>query len=126
MAYTYEIDSKARLVRIAITGIDTATDIERRTREITNDLRWSPGMDALVDFSGATGIDASMEQLGDTAVVFGQLDMLIGDGRLAIVAPRDPIHEIGLRWEAMAQGRTAMKIRVFRDRAEAERWLARE
>lgn len=123
MAYTYVIDSEAGLVRITVTGRDTAADNARRIREIANDLAWSPGMDVLLDFTGAAEIDIAPAEMDAIAKMKVGIDALIGDGRLAIVADRDLIYGMSRMYEALAEGKISMKIRVFRDLREAEEWL---
>lgn len=123
MPHTYDFDRKANLVRIVVTGHDTAPEMERRLREITNDLRFSPGMDALVDLTGMTGLDASPDQIGDIAALHGMLDALIGDGRLALVAEQGLPLGFSQLYRTFGEQRTSMKIRVFASVDEAERWL---
>ncbi len=123
MPYTYDIDRKANLVRVTITGHNTAAEMERRMREVTNDLRWSPGMDALVDMTGMTGLDMSPDQIGDLTALHGMLDALIGDGRLAMVADKEVSMGFSRLYQTFGEQRTSMKIRVFQSVREAEQWL---
>jgi SpoIIAA-like len=123
MPYTYDIDRQANLVRVTITGHNTAAEMERRMREVTNDLRWSPGMDALVDLTGMTGLDMSADQIGDLTALHGMLDALIGDGRLAMVADKEVSMGFSRLYQTFGEQRTSMKIRVFQSVREAEQWL---
>jgi len=123
MAYTYVIDREAGLVRITVTGRDTAADNERRIREIANDLAWSPGMDVLLDFTGATEVDVAPAEMEAIAMMQAGIDALIGDGSLAIVAGRDLIYGLSRMYETIAEAKVSIKIRVFRDLREGEEWL---
>jgi hypothetical protein len=123
VAYSYIFDRARNLVRINVNGRDTAADNQRRIREITNDLSWSPGMDVLVDFTGTTDFDISAEGIGAIAMTQGQIDPLIGGGRLAVVASREPIYELSRLFEVLAERKGSMRVRVFRELVEAEEWL---
>jgi hypothetical protein len=121
--HTYDIDRKANLVRIVVTGHDTAAEMERRLREIVNDLRFSPGMDALVDLTGLTGLDASPGQIRDVATLHGRLDPMIGGGRVALVADKDVSVLLGRQYQEAGERRTSMRFRIFQSVREAESWL---
>jgi hypothetical protein len=123
MAYTYEIDRRRNFVRIIVTGRDSVADILRRMREISNDLRFSPGMDVLNDFTGVTDLNLSADDIDGITKLQKALDDLIGGGRQAIVADQDLIYGLGRMYETLAEGRVSMKIRIFRQLREAEAWL---
>ena len=123
MAYTFEIDARNHIVRVQVTGVDTPADVEQRIREVTNDLRWSPGMNVIVDYSGATRSEISPDYLAKVATVHSMLRAFLGDGRLAIVAGEETAAGFTRMWDAYVQGRSSMQIRVCRDVKEAEAWL---
>ncbi len=123
MAYTFEINPRTRRVDVRVKGRDTAADLTRRVQEITGDPLWSPGFDILVDTCEVNEFDFSTSDIQDIARLHEDMNKLIGGGKLAIAAPRDLIYGVGRMWETLAEGRTALSIRVFRSLEEAETWL---
>ena len=123
MAYSYTFDKKHRTVHVKVTGHDTAFLNRDRIKRITSDPRWQSGYNVLVDFIDTEKIDLSMPDAEDLAALHESLGPVIGNGKLAVVAPGDMVYGISRMWETVTETHTLMTTNIFRTVKEAEEWL---
>ena len=123
MAYSYTIDKKNRVARVKVTGHDTVFINKARIAAITKDPDWKPGYNVLVDFRGTYKFDLSVPDIEELATLHRELEDVIGNGRLAVVAPDDVVYGVSRMWETVTEGHTFMTTYIFRNLRDAEEWL---
>ena len=123
MTYDYHFDERYPLVYINVKGKDSFSGHIERINRVTSDSKWAPGHNVLIDFTGTTEFEVSNRELEGVAAAQESRNVVIGDGKLAVVAPEDIIFGLTRMWEALVETRTSMEIHVFRNREDAVRWL---
>lgn len=123
MRWTVERDPRGFLDVRTFDRFDLA-DHSRLVREIVTRQDWQPGTDVLFDHRHLDFGDAGLAALRVALEHHSAHDADIGDGRAAIVMAEDADFGIGRQFAAIAEDRVSANLQVFREREEAERWLA--
>ena len=124
MKHTLKIPHKGLFI-ITTQGIGTVEGINAFLTEIISHPKWHPGDNILVDHRALdlSGIQSS--GIEAVSVYFISIAHKMGNGRLAIVLARDIDFGIARAWELITEHDVEMAIHVFRNMAEAEKWLTK-
>ena len=117
MPADYRIDEVHQLVDIRLTGVVTAEEYWDVREEILKDPLYRDSFDELVDATNATKFTVPSAGVRDAAAS----PLLANEVRRASVAGTEEAYGI-FRMFQIASGKPG--VRVFRNRAVAERWLA--
>ena len=113
------IDSAKRMVFETLVGTVTADEILETWNKISEDRDFDPRYRQFSDFSGVTKFDVSpgfFRQYATSKPIFDK------SSRRALVAPSDFVFGMIRLYLTHLENRSG-EIRVFRDMAEARRWL---
>jgi hypothetical protein len=124
MPIHHEIDRERGLIRTTCAGDVGLEAVSRHFRALAAERDLPDPLDVLLDLS-ELGSAPESEQI---QVIAGEIARMVGKirwGACAIVAARDLLFGVGRVLEARAE-ESFDSIRVFRDRASAEAWLASE
>ena len=119
MPASYQIDKARGLVTSTASGFLTAADILAHQRKLLGDSSFDPTCSQIVDCTGVTGIDLSPDDVRDVtaATIFS------AHSRRAVVVATDEQFGFARMFKMMREAQGEYGIRVFRDRAEALRWV---
>lgn len=124
MPARYTIDQTAGVVRVECSGVLTNEEMLTCIRQVFSDpARW-PGMPALVDWQNVRCLlvtRAHMQAVAEIKTTLVDPEQL--PWALAIVAPGDEAFWVARTYEVLRAG-SRERVRVFRQRSEAEKWLA--
>ena len=122
MPISYTIDLTRALVDSVATGVLTVDDILEHKARLDSDPRFSPTMCEIADVRDVERIDVT--PAGISRVVWA--DQKEGDQpaghRLAIVVSSDVAYGLGRMYQLQTSP-TDERVKIFRDREEAETWL---
>lgn len=118
MAISYRIDKSLGLVFTTAQGALTGQEILTYFQRLREDPDFNPSYDSLIDLRGL--IEHPMST-GDIKTVSGYR-VFNQESRRAIVAEKDVSFGMARMYE-MQRGPEPDQIKVFRDMAEARRWL---
>ena len=122
MTASYRIDTSLGVVFTTADGVLTAEDVERHRETLRQDPDFDPGFNQLIDLRDVVEFGISA---GDIAKV-SRNQKLFGKGsRRAIVTATDLSFGLARMFE-MHTDVDSGEVRVFRDVAEARRWLGLE
>ena len=124
MPIEYEIDQSRRLIRTTCRGVVRFEDVVAHFRKLREDPDLPEGPDVLLDFTDLETFPDS-EHIRSVALEVGSLLPAIQWRNAAVAAPADLAFGIGRMFE-MATETYFRAIMVFRERDEAEAWLASE
>jgi len=116
MPADFQIDLSERVVYCRAWGVVTDGDLANNRVALHADPAFEPDMAVLYDFSGVTEVQVTSVTLRRLALT----THLVPAARQAIVAPTDAAFGLA-RMYSILGGRE--EDQVFRDRAEALRWL---
>jgi hypothetical protein len=119
---TYHIDAAKKLVRTTCSAPVTFAEVIDHFRILREDPACSGNLDVLLDVSGADSLPEA-SQLGMVNAELGTVCSKVQFGLFAIVAARDAMFGMMRVFEVRAS-QYFRAIRVFRDTAAAEAWLA--
>jgi hypothetical protein len=119
---TYEIDPGSRLIRTRCAGDVRVAEILEHFAALLADSALPERPDVLLDLSQTTS-NPDSGQIHAVAEEVKVLREKLRWGAIAIVAQRDLLFGMSRVFEVFAQP-AFREIRVFRDHAEAEAWLA--
>jgi hypothetical protein len=126
MPVTYTIDPEAGMVRMTCSGVLTNEELVDSIERLHTDPARRPGMPSLVDCREVQQMLVTPAGLEAAATLEGVLvDPAQEAWAVAIVAPQDEVFWSARTYEALRSG-SPEKVRVFRDRVEAEGWLQRQ
>ena len=125
MAITTTIDSVTGLRTHVVTGELTAQDLIETIESAFNRDDFEPGSDALWDFRGATGRDLTAKEVRSIVDAVKSRRAKDTRTRVAVVVARDLDFGLARMYQQMLEASTMVRVTVFRDRDEAEEWLAR-
>lgn len=122
MPASYQIDKVRQLVISTASGFLTAADILGHQRRLVADPDFDPSCSQIVDCTAVTGIDLSPEDVRavTAATIFS------AHSRRAVVVATDEQLGFARMFKMMREAAGEYGIRVFRDRAEALRWVLPE
>ena len=115
-----QIDSSLGAVFSTCQGVVTHKDILAQIERFNTDPAFQPSFNHLVDMRGATRFDVSSEgiRLVSMHSAFNE------KSHRAIVAPKDEIFGMARMYQLFREWyEKPDQVRVFRDMAEARRWL---
>ena len=113
-----QVDSSLGVVFSTMQGVVTAEDIWSQVERLNTDPAFQPSFDHLVDMRGTTRFDVSEKGMHfvSSHSVFNE------KSRRAIVAEKDLDFGMARMYEMLRETKPD-QIKVFRDMAEARRWL---
>jgi len=124
MPIEYEIDHERHLIRTACTGNVGLESVLQHFRALAGEPELPDPLDVLLDLGPVTSVPDA-DQIQVVAAEVASLLDRIRWGVLAIVATRDLVFGVSRMFEARAE-ESFSAIRVVRERAAAEAWLAAE
>jgi hypothetical protein len=116
------VDAASRTRLTTVEGEVGDADMLEAVRLLVGDPGYDPALDHLLDLRGVRRLDVSAAAIQQMARTFAQFDPLRLPNRLAIVAPADDTYGVARMYELLRSDATG-ETRVFRDMAEAQRWL---
>jgi len=122
MPVTYDVDRDLSLIRTRCSGDVKLADVVAHFRELERDASLPECLDVLLDLT-EVGTNPGSDQLRSAAREVEILSRKIEWGACAIVADRDILFGIARMFHAFAADQFT-QANVFREREEAERWLA--
>lgn len=126
MPVSYTIDRDARVVRVACSGVLTTEEMLGCIEQVYSNPARGPGMRALIDWEGVGTMLVTPQGMQAAATL---KSVLIDDGQspwvTVFIAPRDDAYWVARTYEVLRTG-SPEAVRVFRQRSEAEKWLAGE
>lgn len=123
MPVTYTIDDAAGIVRVRGTGALTNEEVLACIEQVYSDPARKPGMPTLIDYRDIQGTGLTPQGMEAAAILKKALLAHEPAWATAFVAPQDDVFWLARTYEVLRSG-TAERLRVFRDPAEAEQWLA--
>ncbi|HEY7634325.1 MAG TPA: hypothetical protein VH763_02165 [Gemmatimonadales bacterium] len=119
--FTFELDPKARLVRIAGSGDPQYPEWIALFDQVLASPGFQPGTDFLIDRRGMDSIPSNqtVEEMID---YYADHREQLGHCRLASVTTNSAVYGMTRMAEVFAE-RTTVTVRVFRDMESAYRWL---
>jgi hypothetical protein len=118
MSMSYSIDPARRLVLTRVRGIVSTSDMQDLTNRMLADPRFDPEYRGLADLAEVTEVTIDARAMAETAA----MPLYQPGTRRALVAPSDIAFGMARMFAVYAE-RSGQEVRVFRDLAEAERWL---
>lgn len=118
MPASYRIDKSLGLVFIKAEGVLIGQDILTTRQRIREDPDFDPSYDQLVDLREVIEIPDPTAQIRATAT----FDPFNEKSRKALVADKDVVFAKARMHESL-RGSDPDRVKVFRDMAEARRWL---
>jgi len=122
MGIDYQIDAGRSLIHTRCVGEVTPAEVTAHFRTLAADPGVGGALDVLLDFRDLTTFPSS-DQVQSIAYEIRNLLPKITWRHCAVVAPRDVTFGIGRMFEMLSEQYFRATM-VFRQLAEAERWLA--
>lgn len=119
LAEEYHIDRKQGIIWSRCWGVLSDADIAAHQAKLRADPAFAPGLNQLVDCRGVTDVTLSVAAVKR----LGQSQLFAPESKRAYVVARDVIFGLVRMYELYQKLRDARNVRIFRDRAEAVRWL---
>ena len=116
--YKYRIDKARRAVLLTLTGTLTEAELQDGRRAVAANADFEPGFCNLTDATGVTRVEASSDFLRD----YGKGALHDLAARRAIVVSSDALFGLS-RMYGLSLKAGAGSVRIFRNLAEAKRWL---
>ena len=124
MPYTYQLLPEQNLSYVTASGRVAAAEVLQTTRQLFGDPDWRPGIDQIIDGSGATGLAITLPELHALLALERENLHRLGRGKLAIVAPEYIAHAICTLYARLAaMKRHPQVIEVFWSVPDAARWI---
>jgi len=122
MPVTYQIDRDGGFIETHCTGAVTLDEVLDHFHELETDPKTPNRLDVLLDLDGMTTVPESQD-LREVTQAVKRLTGQVTFGSCAIVASRDVVFGMSRMFEVFAEGLFG-RTHVFRERRDAERWLA--
>jgi hypothetical protein len=122
MSVTYRINRELGFIETHCTGEVTFDEVLCHFQQLEAEPSLPGRLDVLLDLDGTTTLPESGQLLEVTRAV-DRLKAKVQWGACAIVASRDALFGMSRMFEVFAEG-LFVRISVFREREDAERWLA--
>lgn len=122
MPITHRFDAESRVLFVEMTGAVSDEDILSYAAEVTADSGIDPVHDELIDTRGIEVPGASTPALKRAAELFSKSERTPEKVKVAMVASSDAAYGLARMYQAF-RAESAVKIRVFREIAEARSWL---
>ena len=120
MPISSQIDSSLGVIFSEFQGVVTKEDISGQVEGFRTDPAFQPSFNHLIDARGVTRFDVSSEDMYSVSLhsVFNE------KSRRAIVAGNDEMFGVGRMYQILREAYDRLdQVQVFRDVAEARRWL---
>ena len=124
MPVTYDIDRSSGIIRTRCVGVVTVEDVVSHFEELVRDPECPRHLDVLLDLSEMTSSPTSAKLRTAAEAVRGVRDR-VQFGACAILVSTDALHGSAMIFEVLA-ARSFQISRIFRERSEAEAFLARQ
>ena len=121
----FQADPVRRMRVATFTGTITDDELLHSYGELTSRPDYDATLNDLVDMSGVERLDVSSEAVRQLVQLYNLVDPDDVVPRTAIVAAQDHVFGMARMYQILREGAPDI-IRVFRDRDEAERWVAGE
>jgi hypothetical protein len=115
----YKIDKERRVVLTTASGVVGIADGLAHQNKLLSDPDFDPSFSQLMDFTQATQVDLSGEDVRRLA----KQNIFSPDSRRAILAPSDSVYGLGRMFEILREMTGERGIRVFRNLDEALEWI---
>jgi hypothetical protein len=117
----------ARIRHAVFEGTIGDDDLVEAYAAVLNDPDFDPTLNDLVDTRGVRRVDVTPAGVRRLADLVQQIDRLLLPTKVAVVADADAAYEAALMYEAMrVEQKAPAQHRIFRDLAEARKWLGVE
>ena len=124
MAVKIRVDGAARVRHSVLEGTVDDETLVVAYAAVLADPDFDPTLNDLVDARGVRRVDVTPAGVRRLADLVQQIDRMALPTKVAVVAPDDVAYETARMYEALRIGQNApAEHRVFRDMAEARRWL---
>ena len=123
MCHSITIDKAGKLAYITASCRVDALELKEIFRETVSHEDWQAGFHMLCDYCRVENLDLTYQDIDDIAEWQTSIDALIGNGRCAVVAPKDAVYGLTRMWEILSSNRL-QQIRVFRQIKDAVIWLS--
>jgi hypothetical protein len=124
MPVTYILDAKARLIRTRCVGNVTLEEVLAHFRELEKDPGAAGRLDVFLDVSETTSLPFGF-QIAAVADQLRKVRQTVRFNACAVLTQSDALYGMMRVFQVMTEP-YFQALRVFRDRAEAETWLAAE
>lgn len=118
-------DGRPADVEIVASGVPTPAEFAKLNEELLSDKRFRAGVTMLVDCTALDTSGMSDEDVQELTEPMVQRDWHFPPAAVAIVAPGDRVFEAARSYRAHLGGSRSRR-QVFRNRADAEAWLAEQ
>lgn len=122
MPVEYDLDANRRLIRTRCIGETTLREVLGHFAELRTIPSLPQPLDVRLDFTAMTSTP-ELDQIEIAAMSTASLTPMLKWGAMAIVVSDAPAYDVGRIYEALVS-HYFRAVRVFRDTAEADRWLA--
>jgi hypothetical protein len=121
MPTTYRIDEKTGIIYLSAIGATTEEKWTEARARVTADPLYRPGMDVLIDGRRHESLLSAdfIRRIAGGPMARSGLD---DEPRWAIVVSREVAYGLGRMFAMLAEG-SHIRVRVFRDIDDAEKWL---
>ena len=121
MGHTIEV--RGDTVWVILEGRVTYEEVKSVLDALLSHPEFRPGMPCLWDARGASGASLSSDELDRFAGAVAERLGERGEGRTALVVPRDVDYGAGRTYQQKFERGVAAHFRPFRDVEQAEAWL---
>jgi hypothetical protein len=123
MPASYTIDPVAGVVRVTCAGVFTNQEMIDCMERLYRDPARKPGMPSLIDCREVEDMQVTPAGCQAAATIAATLvDPVQAPWAVAVIAPQNEVFWIARTFEVLRAG-SPQTVRVFRQPADAERWL---
>jgi hypothetical protein len=122
MCHFITIDKEQRLARVTAKGKVNVLELRDIYVELIRHRDWEPGFNILCDYREIEDFNVSTKDIDEINEWQTSIDVLIGNGKCAVVASKDSVFGMSRMWEMISAERS-QSICVFRELEDAETWL---
>lgn len=122
MAIQERFDRDGNVLFVTFEDGLTDAELEAFACRLAGDERIPPGRDELLDLRSVTRTGVDPSTLQRISELFGRADVSPEKSRVALVATADVAYGLSRMYQAF-RSQSPLDLRVFRDMAEARRWL---
>ena len=127
MPIRIRVDPAARIRHAVLEGAVDDDALVDAYAAVLNDPDFDPTLNDLVDASGVRRVDVTPAGVRRLADLVKQIDRLLLPTKVAVVADDDAAYEAARMYEAMRiEQKAPAQHRIFRNLAEARKWLGVE
>ena len=124
MSLKHYIDKKEKTVYIIAKGEISLEDLIEQEKKVIKDKDFEKGFDAFIDFSKAQpSYTVNFDKIKMSVDFVESIQELRGKCKWAIFAPYGFAYILSKLYTQISKERLHIKTKVFKDEAEAKRWL---